>query len=75
MSSSEAESVPSWALENDDNGVLSKHLFNDSEAERIPDVQPNSTLHDGWRKVAISIADLVHPISILVRRGMRPLNS
>ena len=56
-------------------GPFSKHLFNVSEAERIPDVQPNSTLHDGRREVAISIADLVHPISISVPRGMRPQDS
>ena len=37
--------------------------------------QPNSTLHDGGREVAISMADLVYPIIISVPQGMRLLDS
>ena len=54
---------------------FSQNLFNVSETERISEVQPDSTLHDGRREVAIPIVDLVHPISISVSRGIHSLDS
>ena len=43
---------------------LGKQFFDIAQAERISAIEPNGMLHDGWRKMAISIADLIHEISL-----------
>ncbi len=51
---------------------LGKQLLNIAKAEGEPAVQPNGVLDDGRRKVAVSIADLVHMFSLA---GVHPLST